>query len=170
MLSLQALERELLPYQLEVEPMNITEEQEAEFQASKQCYICEEPFYEHCEKFQKVRDHNHATGEYRGAALAANKRRSTHIPVFFDNLRGYDAHLIMQGIHRHSGKKTTKENKAENRCKKIHVIPNNMEQYVFFQLGNLSFLDSLQLFGPGSSLDTLASNLTEFPHLKQHFP
>ena len=37
--SLQALERELLPYQLEVKPMNITEEQKAEFQASKQCYV-----------------------------------------------------------------------------------------------------------------------------------
>ena len=38
-----------------------------------------------------------------------------------------------------------------------------------FQLRNLRFLDSLQFFGPGSSLDTLASNLKEFPHLKQHF-
>ena len=86
--SLQALERELLPYQLEVKPMNITEEQEAEFQASKQCYMCEEPFYEDSEKWHKVRDHNHATGEYRGAAHAAcslNKRRSTYIPVFFHN-------------------------------------------------------------------------------------
>lgn len=116
--SLQALERELLPYQLEVKPMNITEKQKAEFQASKQCYMCEEPFYEDSEKWHKVRDHNHATGEYRGAAHAVcnlNKRRSTHIPVFLHKLRGYDAHLIMEGIHRHSGKKATKENKAENR-------------------------------------------------------
>ena len=116
--SLQALERGLPPYQLEVKPMNITEEQEAEFQASKQYYMCKEPFYEDSEKWHKVRDHNHATGEYGGAAHATcnlNKRRSTHIPVFFHNLRGYDAHLIMQDIHRHSGKKATKENKAENR-------------------------------------------------------
>lgn len=116
--SLQALERGLPPYQLEVKPMNITEEQEAEFQASKQYYMCKEPFYEDSEKWHKVRDHNHATGEYGGAAHATcnlNKRRSTHIPVFFHNLRGYDAHLIMQDIHRHSGRKATKENKAENR-------------------------------------------------------
>ena len=65
--------------------------------------------------------------------------------------------------------KATKENKAENRCKKIHVIPNNLERYVSFQLRNLRFLDSLQFFGSGSSLDTLASNLKESPHLKQHF-
>lgn len=97
--SLQALERELPPYQLEVKPMNITDEQEAEFQASKQCYMCKEPFYEDSEKWHKVRDHNHATGEYGGAAHAAcnlNKRRSTHIPVFFHNLRGYDTHLIIR--------------------------------------------------------------------------
>ena len=31
------------------------------------------------------------------------------------------------------------------------------------------FLDSLQFLGPGVSLDALAGNLTEFPHLKEHF-
>ena len=64
----------------------------------------------------------------------------------------------MRGIHRHAGKK------------KIGVIPNNMEKYVSFQLGNLRFLDWLQFLGPGASLDALTKNLTEFPHLKQHFP
>lgn len=63
----------------------------------------------------------------------------------------------MQGIHRYANKK------------KINVIPNNMEKYVSFQLGNLRFLDSLQFLGPGTSLDALAGNLTEFPHLKEHF-
>ena len=76
----------------------------------------------------------------------------------------------MRGIHRHSRKKLNKKNKAENRCKNIRVLPNNMEWYVSFQLGNLRFLDSIQFFGPGSSLDNLASNLTEFPHLQQHLP
>lgn len=49
------------------------------------------------------------------------------------------------------------------------MIPKNMEKYVSFQLGNLRFLDSLQFLGPGASLDVLAGNLTEFPHLKEHF-
>ena len=60
--------------------------------------MCEEPFYEDSEKFQKVRDHDHATGEFRGAPHSQcnmAKKRSKHIPVFFHNLRGYDAHLIM---------------------------------------------------------------------------
>ena len=158
--SLQQIEKEVLPYQLEVKPMVMTEEQEAEFQAATHCYMCEELFYEKEENWCKVRDHNHATGEYRGAAHFScnlNKRRTTHIPVFFHNLRGYDSHLIMQGIHRYAGKKS------------IRVIPNNMEKYVSFQLGNLRFLDSLQFLGPGASLDVLAANLTEFPHLKEQF-
>ena len=124
--------------------------------------MCQDPILGKKEKWSKVRDHNHATGEYRGAAHQAcniNKKRSSHIPVFFHNLRGYDGHLIMQGIHRY----------AEER-KRIRVIPNNMEKYVSFQLGNLHFLDSLQFLGPGSSLDKLAKNLTEFPHLKEQFP
>lgn len=44
------------------------------------------------------------------------------------------------------------------------------EKYVSFQLGNLRFLDSLQFLGPGASLDALAGNLVEFPHLRKHFP
>ena len=159
--SLQALEKELLPYQEEVKPMQLSVEEEAEFQAATHCYMCEKEFQTKSMNYIKVRDHNHATGEYRGAAHSIcnlNKKRSKHIPVFFHNLRGYDAHLIMRGIHRSAGKK------------QIKVIPNNMEKYVSFQLGSLRFLDSLQFLGPGASLNALAKNLTEFPHLTEQFP
>ena len=172
--SLKELEEELLPYQVENKPIVMTHEQEAEFQAPTHCYMCDGPFTAESNETgstsesrsrenldaKKCRDHNHATREYRGAAhVGCNiaKKRSEHIHVFFHNLRGYDAHLIMQGIHRHSGKKPTKDNKANNKCKNIRVIPNNMEKYVAFQLGNLRFLESLQFFGPGSSLDNLAN-------------
>ena len=159
--SLQELEEELYEYQKQVKPMILTEEQEAEFQRATHCYMCKDPILEEAGKWSKVRDHNHATGEYRGAAHSQcnlNKKRSYHIPVFFHNLRGYDGHIIMQGIHRYVEEK------------RIHVIPNNMEKYVSFQLGNLRFLDSLQFLGPGASLEKLAENLQEFPHLKEQFP
>ena len=149
--SLQELEEELYEFQKQVKPMLLTEEQEAEFQAATHCYMCDDPILEKEGKWRKVRDHNHATGEYRGAAHShcnIQKKRSYHIPVFFHNLRGYDGHLIMQGIHRYADEKS------------IRVIPNNMEKYVSFQLGNLRFLDSLQFLGPGSSIDRLAKNLT----------
>ena len=158
--SLQELEEELFPYQKENKRMVLSEEQQAEFEAATHCYMCQDPFLEDKGKWRKVRDHNHATGGYRGAAHSncnVNKKRSYHIPVFFHNLRGYDGHLIMQGIHRYANEKT------------IRVIPNNMEKYVSFQLGNLRFLDSLQFLGPGSSIEKLAKNLKEFPHLKEEF-
>ena len=159
--SLQELEEELYEYQKEIKPMQLTEDQELVHQAATHCYMCEDPILEQVGKWSKVRDHNHATGAYRGAAHSycnIQKKRSYHIPVFFHNLRGYDGHLIMQGIHRYAD------------TKQIKVIPNNMEKYVSFQLGNLRFLDSLQFLGPGASLEKLAENLTEFPHLKQQFP
>ena len=40
--SLQAIEKELLPYQLEAKRMVITPEQKAEFQAAKECYMCDD--------------------------------------------------------------------------------------------------------------------------------
>ena len=159
--SLQELEEELYEFQKQVKPMLLTEEEEAQFQAATHCYMCRDPILEKEGKWRKVRDRNHATGDYRGAAhqhCNVNKKRTYHIPVFFHNLRGYDGHLIMQGIHRYADEKS------------IKVIPNNMEKYVSFQLGNLRFLDSLQFLGPGSSIDKLAKNLSEFPHLKEQFP
>ena len=52
--------------------------------------------------------------------------------------------------------------------RKINVIPNNLEQYVSFCLGSLRFLDSFQ-FMP-FSLSQLATNLEDYPHLKELFP
>ena len=51
------------------------------------------------------------------------------MPVILHNLRGYDNHFIMQEIGKFN--------------RKINVIPNNMERYMSFMLGNhLVFLDS----------------------------
>ena len=72
------------------------------------------------------------------------------IPVIFHNLRGYDAHFIMQEI----GKIGKEKNLG------INCIPNNMERYIASMLGNtLVFLDSFQFVS--SSLDRYAANLPE---------
>jgi hypothetical protein len=55
-----------------------------------------------------------------------------------------------------------------NQNKKITCIPNNMEKYLSFSIGNLRFLDSYQFMG--SSLETLVDNLTRVEgekHFKQ---
>jgi len=52
------------------------------------------------------------------------------IPVVFHNLEGYDGHLLMQAVSRVHGE--------------INCIPNNVENYISFSLGNLRFIDSVK--------------------------
>ena len=62
------------------------------------------------------------TGEFRGAAHSAckNKQRinpkTMAIPVVFHNLRGYDAHHMMQAMSQYK--------------KELTCIVNNMEKYI----------------------------------------
>ncbi|CAB3979147.1 Gastrula zinc finger, partial [Paramuricea clavata] len=123
--------------------MVITPEEEAEFWKARNCSICGNDLGE-----DRVRDHDHVTGMYRGAAhnICNLKYRITwKVPVVFHNLRGYDSHLIMQEIGKFK--------------MNINVIPNNMEKYISFSLGkNLVFIDSIQFMA--SSLEALVSNLS----------
>ena len=79
--------------------MNISNKQQNEFNKSKICHICNGKL----SNKDKVRDHCHITGEYRGAAHKVCNlqfRISTKVPVIFHNLRGYDSHFIIQKIRR----------------------------------------------------------------------
>ncbi|CAB3984674.1 Gastrula zinc finger, partial [Paramuricea clavata] len=123
--------------------MVITPEQEAEFWMTRNCSICGNDLGD-----DRVRDHDHVTGMFRGAAhnMCNLKYRITwKVPVVFHNLRGYDSHLIMQEIGKFK--------------MNINVVPNNMEKYISFSLGkNLVFIDSIQFMA--SSLEALVSNLS----------
>ena len=69
------------------------------FSNAKVCHICEGEFYG---SDDKVRDHDHFTGKYRGAVQRSCNsllRMPTHIPVVFHNLAGYDAHLFIKSFH-----------------------------------------------------------------------
>ena len=134
------------------EKMKITNEQQNEFQRSTICYICNGKL----SKKDKVRDHCHVTGEYRGAAhknCNLQLKISTKVPVVFHNLRGYDSHFIMQEIGEFN--------------LDINVIPTNSEKYLSFTWGkNLVFIDSFQFMA--SSLEKLSSNLPQnkYTHLE----
>ncbi|XP_035227568.1 uncharacterized protein LOC118199815 [Stegodyphus dumicola] len=70
------------------EPMIFTKEDQAMYETATHCHICGQSL-----KGDKVRDHNHLTGQYRGAAHNScnlNFKHGNYIPVVLHNLRGYD--------------------------------------------------------------------------------
>ena len=96
----------------------IMSEEEEQFQSSNTCWICEKLIDDDDEK---VRDHCHITGEFRGAAhwnCNINIQLIKKVPVIFHNLRGNDSHLIFDEL--------------KNFDVKIDVIPNRLEKYMTF--------------------------------------
>ena len=148
----------------------MTTSDEEQFKKESKCHICGK---EYKKNDIKVRDHCHITGVYRGSAhqnCNLNFQPTNKIPVIFHNLRGYDSHFIMQEIGQ-----IVKDNKYMNKkgeeCEmSINAIPNNMERYMAFMLGNnLTFIDSFQFMS--SSLDKLVSNLPKdaFKYTSEQF-
>ena len=76
-------------------------------------------------------------------------------------MRGYDSRFIMQIIGEIANKHTYKSKKGEEKQMDINVIPNNMEKYMGFVLGqHLVFIDSLQFISSSLvSVDKFVSNL-----------
>ena len=117
-----------------------------EAKSQENCKFCEEPLIQ--KNFRDaVKDHCPITGRYRGAAHnACNlkmriKPKTDQIPVVFHNLRGYDAHHLMQAMSQLQ--------------KEVKCVANNMEKYITFSVGGLRCIDSLNFLQ--GSLDSLVS-------------
>ena len=144
-------------------PLVMTENDEMCFKLMDKCHICNK---EYTDKDMRVRDHCHITGKYRGSAhqecnlKLRIKPEDIKIPVIFHNIRGYDSHFIMQQIGEIANKYAYKDKKGKEQPLTINAIPNNMEKYMAFMLGNhLTFIDSFQFMS--SSLDNLVKNVTK---------
>ena len=99
------------------EPMKIKEEEQEEFNQASNCWICGQLL----NLDDRVRDHCHFTGRYRGAAhnrCNLKYSKPNHISVFFHNLSGYDSHLFIKKLNITDGY--------------IDCIPNNEEKYISF--------------------------------------
>ena len=80
--------------------MRISKEDD-DFRNATDCHICGFELGD-----DHVRDHCHLTGKFRGAAHNECDYSFTgRIPVILHDLRGYDSHLIMQGIGKLKDKK-----------------------------------------------------------------
>ena len=121
----------------------MTEKEEHLFQQSNNCWICKKLIDNENEK---VRDHCHLTGKFRGAArwdCNINFQLTKEIPVIFHNLKGYDSNLIFSELHKFN--------------LKDDVIPNGLEKCMAFLLvRDLVFIDSMQFMN--SSLVKLVTN------------
>jgi hypothetical protein len=118
------------------------------FGASQLCYLCGKAFSDERRGLTKVRDHDHISGKYRGAAHSEcnlKLRLQRRIPVFLHNFRGYDSHLIIPALG------TFKE-------EKLSVIAQTLEKYLVMSFSkHLVFKDSCQFLS--CKLSKLTENL-----------
>ena len=86
--------------------MIITDEEKEEYKKATKCWICNKELMKEVVK-DKVMDHCHFTGRYRGAAHNScnlNYKKPKFIPVVFHNLSGYDSHLFIKNLGFTDGK------------------------------------------------------------------
>ena len=98
----------------------MTEKEEEEFWLSNICWICVELINDDDEK---IRDHCHVTGKFRGATYWScniNLQLTKKVPIIFHNLRGNNSHLNFRELNKFDVK--------------INVIPNVIETYITFSL------------------------------------
>ena len=144
----------------------LTTREEIYYNRQKVCYICKKEFDNNNKKQQKVRDHCHYTGKYRGAAHnICNLRYKVpkEIPVVFHNGSTYDYHFII--------KELVKKFKGSFEC-----LGENTEKYITFSVPikkkienkdleltyKIKFIDSYRFMS--SSLSKLVDNLSEGTH------
>ena len=146
-------------------------EEAKRFDKETVCWICEGELGS-----DKVRDHCHYTGKYRGAAhnkCNLKYKKPNFTPVVFHNLSGYDAHLFIKNLGYDLGN--------------INCIANNEEKYISFtktitvgsyrnkegksvnKTHNIRFIDSFKFMS--DSLDNLVNNLPEeaFNNIKRYY-
>ena len=97
-------------------PLKLTHAEQISFDKAETCHICKKELLT-----DKVRDHCHFTGQYRGAAHNSwnlQCRKPMILPVIFHNLQGYDAHLFIKQLSTIPGELT--------------CIPSTEEKYISF--------------------------------------
>ena len=112
----------------------------------------------------KVRDHCHLTGKYRGPShnvcnINVKQKNSNFIPLAFLNFSNYDCLMFFKKLVH------LKKNKV-----KLEIIPKTNEEYISVRYGCIRVIDSYRFLS--ESLDKLVKNLDEddFKILKKEFP
>ena len=108
--------------------MIFNEEDKLYHETNNTCHICSKT----C--INKVRDHCHETGKYRGPACRIcnlRYKQQNFIPVIFHNGSGYDFNLLYSELFKHNNDK-----------RKVDNIPLAAGKSKMLSIGCLKFLDS----------------------------
>ena len=153
-------------------PLKLTQDEQKLFSKAKICHFCNKELLK-----DKVRDHCHFTGEYRGAAHNSCNlkcRKSFIFPVIFHNLQAYDAHLFIKQLASLPGKLKcipSTEEKYISFSKKVKVDEYMSKKFdkmmpIYFEI---RFIDSYKFLQ--TSLANLVSNLQkdDFYNTKREF-
>ena len=129
----------------------MTEEDNQDFENNNICRYCEKYI-----ETDKVRDHCHITGNYRGPAhnecnLQVRQADSNFITIGLHDFSNYDCHMFF---------KTLVDRKKDN--VKFEIIPKTDEKYISVKYGCLKFIDTYRFLS--SSLDKLVQTLVDISH------
>ena len=130
------------------EDIIMTDNDEEEYRNDNVCRFCEKEILS-----DKVGDHCHLTGKYRGPAhskcnINVTQDQSSFIPFIFHNFSNYDCHMFFKKL---VDKKNDKV--------KFDIIPKTNEEYISVTYGCIRFIDSYRF--QSSSLDSLVKALVD---------
>ena len=140
------------------EDIVMTEDDEEDFRDNNICRFCEKNI-----ESDKVRDHCHLTGKYRGPAhntcnINVKQKYSNVIPFAFHNFRNYGCHMFFKRLV------DLKKDKV-----KLKIIPKTHEEYISVRHGCITFIDSYRFLS--GSLDKLVESLDEDDfNIQKKFP
>ena len=126
----------------------MTDEDEEDYKKNNICRFCEKNI-----ESDKVRDHCHLTGKYRGPAhskcnVNVTQKQSKFIPFIFHNFSNYDCHMFFKNIV------DKKKDKVD-----FEIIPKRNEEYISVTYGCIRFIDSYRFLSSG--LDSFVKTLVD---------
>ena len=129
----------------------MTQNDEEDYRNNKICRFCEKEILS-----DKVKDHCHLTGFYRGPAhnvcnIGVTQNQSKFIPFIFHNFSNYESHMFFKKL---VDKKNDKM--------KFETIPKINEEYISVTSGCIRFIDSYRFLSSG--LDSLVKTLVDNSH------
>ena len=128
--------------------INMTDEDEEDYRNNNVCRFCEKEILS-----DKVRDHCHLTGKYRGVShskcnINVTQKQSYFIPFIFHNFSNYDCHMFFKKLF------DKKKDKVD-----FEIIPKTNVEYKSVTYGCIRFIDSYRFLSSG--LDSLVKTMVD---------